>query len=79
MLNILCNSIDISVCLNIHYVSDNMSGGQGVAVVTDSPATSEVGSFNPKPDVENMVVSYRWLAIYSTEPWPTVCSGFLCP
>ena len=26
-----------------------------------------------------MVVSYQWSAVYNTEPWPTVCTSFLCP
>ena len=25
-----------------------------------------------------LVVAYRWSTVYSTEPWPTVCNGFLC-
>ena len=42
--------------------------GHGDAVVTHSPLTSEVGSSNPEPYKVKMVVSYRWLSVYSTEP-----------
>ena len=48
-------------------------------MMTHSPPTSEVDSSNPGPYVRKLVVAYRWLAVYSTEPWPTVCTGFLCP
>ena len=42
--------------------------GHGGTVVTHSPPTSEVGGSNPAPYVENLVVPYRWSAVYSTEP-----------
>ena len=29
--------------------------------------------------VGKLVVAYQWSAVDSTEPWPTVCTGFLCP
>ena len=38
------------------------------AMVIHSPPTSEVGSSNPEPYVRKMLVSYRWSAVYSTEP-----------
>ena len=53
--------------------------GHGVAVVTRSPPTSEISGSNAGPCVGKLVVSYRWSAVYSTEPWPTVCTSFLCP
>ena len=31
------------------------------------PPTFEVAGSNPEPHVGKMVVSYRWLAVYSTE------------
>ena len=45
-----------------------VAGGHSGAVVTHSPPTSEAGGSNPKPYVGKMVVSYKWLAVYSTEP-----------
>ena len=30
-------------------------------------------------NVGKLVVAYRWSAVYSTEPWPTVCIEFSCP
>ena len=48
-------------------------------MVTDSPPTSEVGGSNPGPCVGKLVVAYQWSAVYSTEPLPTVCTGFLSP
>ena len=35
--------------------------------------------FPARPQVGKLVVACRWLAVYSIEPWPTVCTGFLCP
>ena len=46
---------------------------------THSPPTSDVSGSNPEPYVDKLVVAYLWLAVYSTEPWPTVCTGFLFP
>ena len=43
------------------------------------PSTSEVSGSNPRPYVGKLVVAYRWSEVYSTEPWPIVCTGFLCP
>ena len=51
----------------------------GGAVVTHSPPSSEVGGLNPVPYMGKFIVAHRWSAFYSTEPWPTVCTGFLCP
>ena len=53
--------------------------GHGRAVVTYLPPTSEVGGSNPGPYVGKLVVAYRWSAVYSTEPRPTICTCFLCP
>ena len=48
-------------------------------MVTLSPPTSEVGvRFPALPHVGELVVACHWLAVYSTEPWPTVHTGFLC-
>ena len=55
-----------------------MRRGEGT-VVTHSPPTSEIGGSNLGPYVGNLVVAYQWSAVYSTEPSPTVCTGFLCP
>ena len=38
------------------------------AVVTHSPPTSEVSGSNPRPYLGNLVVAYRWSAVYSIEP-----------
>ena len=52
----------------------------GGRVVTLSPPTFEVGvQFPAWPQVGKLVVACRWSAVYSTEPWRTVCTGFLCP
>ena len=54
--------------------------GHGGRVVTLSPPTSEAGvRFPARPQVGKLVVACRWLAVYSTEPRRTVCTGFLCP
>ena len=37
------------------------------------------GGSNPGPYVGKLEVVYRWLAVYSAEPWPTAYTGFLCP
>ena len=56
------------------------TGAHGGRVVTLSPSTSEVRvRFPAQPQVGKLVVACRWLAIYSTEPWQTVCTGFLYP
>ena len=49
------------------------------AVVTLWPPTSEVGGSNPRPFVGKLVIAYQWSAVYSTEPSPTVCTGFDVP
>ena len=54
-----------------------MLGGHDSAAVTHSPPTSEVCSSNLTPYVGKFVVAYRWPAVNSTIPWPTVCAGFL--
>ena len=53
--------------------------GHGGAVVTHLPHRSVVSGSNPIPYVGKSVVSYQWSAVYSTEPSPTVYTGFLCP
>ena len=42
--------------------------GHSGAVVTHSPVTSLVGGSNPGPYVGKLVFTYRWLAVYITEP-----------
>ena len=42
-------------------------GAMGGTVVTRSPPI-KVGSSNSEPYVGEMIVSYRWSAVYSTEP-----------
>ena len=44
------------------------SWGHGGAVVTQLHPTSEVGGSNAERYMGNIVVSYRWSAVYSTEP-----------
>ena len=52
----------------------------GGRVVTLLPPTSEIGvRFPARPQVGKLVVACRWSAVYSIEPWRTVCTGFLCP
>ena len=49
-------------------------------VVTLSPPTSEAGVLFPaRPQVGKLIVACRWSAVYNTELWRTVCTGFLCP
>ena len=48
-------------------------------MVTHSSPTSEADCSNRGPYVGKLVVAYQWPTVYSTEPWPTVCTGFLCP
>ena len=55
-------------------------GGLSDRVVKLSTPTSEiVVRFPARPQVGKLVVACRWSIVYSTEPWPTVCTGFLCP
>ena len=64
----------------IQQTESYWKGGHGGRVVTLSPPTSEAGVwFQARPQVGKLVVACRWSAVYSTEPWPTVCTGFLCP
>ena len=43
--------------------------GHGGRVVTLSPPTSEAGVWFPvRPQVGELVVAWRWLAVYSPEP-----------
>ena len=43
------------------------------------PPTSEAGvRFPTQSQVGMLVVAFLWLTVYSTEPCPTVCTGFLC-
>ena len=44
----------------------------------DAEVTSEVSGSDPGPYVGKLVVTYRWSAVYSTKPSPTVCIRF-CP
>ena len=65
---------------NILLASHIFMGGHGGRVVTLSPPTSDVGvRFPGLPQVGKLVVACHWSAVYSTEPWPTVCTDFLCP
>ena len=36
------------------------------------------GLIPARPQVGKLVVACRRSAVYSTEPWPTVCTGFFC-
>ena len=51
-----------------HQLLNDSVRGHGGAVVTNLPATSEVGSSNPSPYVGKLVAAYRWSAVYCTEP-----------
>ena len=54
--------------------------GHGGRVVTLSPPTSEAEvRFPARPQVGKLVVACCWSAVYSTETWRTVCTGFLRP
>ena len=57
--------------------------GHGGRVVTLLPPTSEVGvRFPARPQVGKFKAGSCLPlvgSLYSTEPWPTVCTGFLCP
>ena len=47
---------------------------------TGQDNASEAGvQFPALPQVGKLVFACRLSAVYSTEPWPTVCTGFLCP
>ena len=60
-------------------VSHQPGRGHSGRVVTLSPPTSEAGvRFPAGPQVEKLVVACRCSAVYNTEPWWTVCTGFLC-
>ena len=68
------------VCVNKCYHILHTSRGHGGRVVTLWPPTSEAGvRFPAWPQVGKLVVACRWSAVYSTECWSTVCTGFLCP
>ena len=59
---------------------ENSLKGHGDVVVTLSPPTSEIRVWIPVwPHVGKLIVVCCWSAVYITEPWPTVCTGFLCP
>ena len=66
--------------INSGVTSTNDFRGHGGRLVTLSPPTSEAGVWFPAlPQVGKLVVACHWSAVYSTEPWQTVCTGFLCP
>ena len=61
------------------YFTEILWGHSGI-VVTYSPPTCKIRVWIPaRPQVGKLVVVCRWLVVYSTKPWPTVCTGFLCP
>ena len=64
----------------LRWIHSQMGRGHGGRVVTLLSPTSEAGvRFLTQPQVGKLVVACRWLAVYSTEPWQTLCTGFLCP
>ena len=63
-----CDAFLISYSVSRYLGIYNKSAGHGGSVVTHSPPTSEVGGSNPGPYMGKLVVAYRWLAVYSTEP-----------
>ena len=63
--------------MSLNSALPHFDRGHSDAVVTHSPPTSEVSGSNPRPYVGKLAVAYQWLAVYSTEPSPTVCNGFL--
>ena len=66
-INLTNNNLEQSIPRNFTSIPFQ-SRGHGVAVVTHSPPTSEVGGSNPEPYVAKMVVPYQCSAVYSTEP-----------
>ena len=44
-------------------------------MVIHSRPNSEVSGSNPGPYKGKLLVAYRWSAIYSTEPSPTICTS----
>ena len=64
----------ITIDLKCHSWSEDIYSftkcfwGYGGAVIKHTPPISKVGGSNPEPYVGNMVISYRWSAVYSTEP-----------
>ena len=64
----------------LHHFCKGFNATKRGSVVTHSPHTSKIRVCNPTwPHVGKLVVVCCWLAVYSTEPWPTVSIGFLCP
>ena len=67
-----------SLHLQLKQIGDG--GRHGGTVVTHLHPTSETRIWLPtRPHVKKLAVACHWLAVYSKEPWPTVCTGFLCP
>ena len=59
------------------FVHQTENLGHGGRVVTLSPPTSEGrGSVPSTASSGKLGVAFHWSAVYSTEPWPTVCTGF---
>ena len=51
----------------------------GRVVILSLPTSEAEVCFPARPQVGKLVVAYRWSAVYSTEPWPTVCTWFPLP
>ena len=71
-------SVDNKIFLTFLLVANGNTLASG-AMVTHSPPVSGVGCSSLGPYVGKLVVTYRWSAVYSPEPSPTVCTSFLCP
>ena len=72
------NNTKVNESTSITFIS--VIRGHGGRVVTLSPPTSEAGvQFPAQPQVGKLVAASRWSAVYSTQPFRTVCTGFLCP
>ena len=62
---------------NILWNPSSAPLGHSSIVITHSPPLSKIWAWIPAlPQVRKLVVAYHWQAVYSTEPWQTVCTGF---
>ena len=73
--------LSVVLCFSMKYISVfylafiPANRGQGGAVVTHSPLTSEINSSNRRPPVEKLVVSHRWSAVYLDQLYVLVTSA----
>ena len=80
----LCSSSvlvsSMSSALQCYVPKCFLSGGEGLCR-SGNTLTSNLWGWWLKLQTfcGKIVVSYWWSAVYSTESWPIVCIGFLCP